>query len=165
MQGSARARDHGLAFLAGVSFAAVPAAGPFIALFTWLGQRLQVQRADRLWWSAATLLSLPFLATGHLTPAVETLAQVLAAWLLFRSATALRRNELRQLAQKSGIREGTAIVLDARPLDLDDPVSPLVATDAGLAVEWTPGAVPTPLAPYLAERAGLLLHPPRGAAD
>jgi Undecaprenyl-phosphate galactose phosphotransferase WbaP len=80
----------GLAFLAGVGFAAVPAAGPFLALLTWLNQRLELQRADRLWWSAATLLSLPFLATGHLTPAVETLAQVLAAWLLFRSATALR---------------------------------------------------------------------------
>ncbi len=82
-----------------------------------------------------------------------------------RSATALRRNELRQLAVKSGIREGTAIVLDARPLDLDAPEPPLAATDAGLAVEWTPGAVPTPLADYLDERAELLLHPPRGAAD
>ena len=80
----------GLAFLAGVGFAAVPAAGPFLALLTWLNQRLELQRADRLWWSAATLLSLPFLATGHLTAAAETLAQVLAAWLLFRSATALR---------------------------------------------------------------------------
>ncbi len=82
-----------------------------------------------------------------------------------RSATALRRNELRQLAVKSGIREGTAIVLDARPLDLEAPEPPLVATDAGPAVEWTPGAVPTPLAVYLDERAELLLHPPRGAAD
>ena len=84
-----RARDvealgRGAAFLAGVGFAAVPAAGPFLALFAWLNQRLEIQRADRLWWLAAALLSSPLLLTGHPVAAVETLAQVLAAWLLFR---------------------------------------------------------------------------------
>ena len=80
----------GLAFLAGVGFAAVPAAGPFLALLAWLNRRLQLQRADQLWWSAAALLAAPLLLTGHAVAAAETVAQVLAAWLLFRSATALR---------------------------------------------------------------------------
>ncbi len=87
---SAHPLGRGAAFLAGVGFAAVPAAGPFLALLTWLNQRLELQRADRLWWAAAVLLSLPYLLTGHGVAAAETLAQVLAAWLLFRSATALR---------------------------------------------------------------------------
>ena len=84
------ALGRGAAFLAGVGFAAVPAAGPFVALVAWLNQRLELQRADRLWWLAAVLLSVPLLLTGHPVAAAETLAQVLAAWLLFRSATALR---------------------------------------------------------------------------
>jgi Undecaprenyl-phosphate galactose phosphotransferase WbaP len=79
-----------IAFLAGVGFAAVPAAGPFLALLAWLNRRLQLQRADQLWWSAAALLAAPLLLTGHAVAAAETVAQVLAAWLLFRSATALR---------------------------------------------------------------------------
>src|SRR5690554_8237763 len=87
---AAPALGRGVAFLAGVGFTAIPAAGPFLALLTWLNQRLEIQRADKLWWLAAALLSVPLLLTGHPVAAVETLAQVLAAWLLFRSATALR---------------------------------------------------------------------------
>lgn len=97
-----------VAFLAGVGFAAVPAAGPFLALFAWLNQRLEIQRADRLWWLAAALLSLPLLLTGHPVAAVETLAQVLAAWLLFRSATALRE---RLVSQNLSHVIGTGLVV------------------------------------------------------
>lgn len=81
-----------------------------------------------------------------------------------RSATALRRNELRRIAQASRMREGTTVVLDAVPLDVDAPTLPLVALGGGdgggasgaLGVVWTPGAIPTPLGTYLAERAELL---------
>lgn len=104
-------------------------------------------------------------AAGQLYATGEVLVVTRPTHPNHRSAAALRRNELRGLAVSSGIREGTAIVLGASPLELDAPVPPLVATDAGLAVEWTPGAVPAPLEAYLAERAELLLHPPRGAAD
>src|SRR5690606_29064280 len=45
--------SSGLAFLAGVGFAAVPAAGPFVALLAWVGSRFRTERADRLWWVAA----------------------------------------------------------------------------------------------------------------
>src|SRR5690606_23792612 len=69
--------QRALAFLAGVGFAAVPAAGPFLALLTWLNQRLDIQRADRLWWAAALLLSAPFVVTGHVTAGLGTAAQVL----------------------------------------------------------------------------------------
>lgn len=72
-----------------------------------------------------------------------------------RSASALRRNELRRIAQASRMREGATIVLGAVPLDLDAPTPPLVALADGLGVEWTPGATPTPLGPYLSERAEL----------
>ncbi|MCC6312277.1 MAG: hypothetical protein IT345_15375, partial [Trueperaceae bacterium] len=41
---------RGAAFLAGVSFAAVPAVGPFIAIAAIFAGRLQVQRADTWWW-------------------------------------------------------------------------------------------------------------------
>ncbi|QNO36822.1 hypothetical protein H4J02_10070 [Protaetiibacter sp. SSC-01] len=104
-------------------------------------------------------------ASGALFATGEVLVVARPTHPNHRSATALRRNELRQLAAKSGIRDGSTVVLDARPLDLAAPEAPLVATDAGVAVEWTPGAVPAPLEGYLTERAELLLHPPRGAAD
>ncbi len=87
-----RLAGQATAFLAGVGFAAVPAAGPFLALFAWLGARLEVQRADRLWWAAAALLSVPFLLSGYPVAAAESALQVLAAWLLYRSATSLRRS-------------------------------------------------------------------------
>lgn len=82
-----------------------------------------------------------------------------------RSATALRRNELFLLAQKSGIRLGTTIVVDARPLDPSAPAEPLVGAGEQLAVQWMRGAQPAPLLPYLRERAELLLHPLPGASD
>src|SRR5690606_31256465 len=60
-------------------------------LLTWLNHRLEIQRADRLWWLATTFLSLPLLITGNSVASLGTAAQVLAAWLLFRSATSLRK--------------------------------------------------------------------------
>src|SRR5690606_10097422 len=83
---------RGLAFLAGVGFAAVPSVGPFIALAVMAVGRIGLQRADRWWWAAAALLGLPFLITGHALPALATVAQVLAAWLIFRSATEIRNS-------------------------------------------------------------------------
>lgn len=75
-----------------------------------------------------------------------------------RSAEALRRNELRRIAQASRMREGSTVVLGAVPLDLDAPAPPLVRVAGALAVAWSPGAVPTRLAAYLAERAELLVE-------
>ncbi len=99
---------NGAAFLAGVGFAAVPAAGPFLALLTWLNHRLEIQRADRLWWAAALLLSAPFVVTGHVTEGLGTGAQVLAAWLIYRSSTALRHS----LAQRDvGNAVGAGLVV------------------------------------------------------
>lgn len=81
---------RGLAFLAGVGFAAVPSVGPFIALAVMAVGRIGLQRADRWWWLAAALLGLPFLVAGHAVASLATVAQVLAAWLIFRSATEIR---------------------------------------------------------------------------
>lgn len=81
---------RGLAFMAGVGFAALPAVGPFLALIAILIGRLQVQRADAWWWLAAAMLSLPFVVTGHAPAAMLSFAQVMATWLIFRSATHFR---------------------------------------------------------------------------
>lgn len=83
---------RGLAFLAGVGFAAVPTVGPYLAILAIASGRLQVQRADRWWWAAALLLGLPWIVRGHLLAGVGTTAQVLAVWLIFRTASELRRS-------------------------------------------------------------------------
>ncbi|MBX3141078.1 MAG: exopolysaccharide biosynthesis polyprenyl glycosylphosphotransferase [Trueperaceae bacterium] len=84
--------QRGAAFLAGVSFAAVPAVGPFIAIAAIFAGRLQVQRADTWWWLAGLLLGAPYLLTGHPLEGALASTQVLAVWLIFRSATEFRRN-------------------------------------------------------------------------
>src|SRR5690606_38019574 len=81
-----------------------------------------------------------------------------------RSAVALARNERRALLLRGGVPEGATAVVDARPLDLDAPEPPLVASPDGLAVLWTRDGAPVPLEAYLRERADLLLHPGPGAS-
>lgn len=83
---------RGLAFLAGVGFAAVPSVGPFIALLAIAMSRIALQRADRWWWLSAVLLGVPFMFTGNMVAGLASIAQVLAAWLLFRSATEIRKS-------------------------------------------------------------------------
>jgi Undecaprenyl-phosphate galactose phosphotransferase WbaP len=83
---------RGLAFVAGIGIAAIPSVGPFVAILTVFTGRLAIQRADLWWWGAAGLLALPYLVTGHAWSAVLTLAQVLAVWLIFRSATEFRKS-------------------------------------------------------------------------
>ncbi len=81
---------RGLAFLAGVGFAAVPTVGPYLAVLGVLSGRLELQRADRWWAIAAALLGLPYLVNGDVWAGVGATGQVLAVWLIFRSASALR---------------------------------------------------------------------------
>ena len=81
---------RGLAFLAGVGFAAVPTVGPYLAILAVASGRLQIHRADRWWWAAAVLLGLPWLVQGTVWPGLGATAQVLAVWLIFRSASELR---------------------------------------------------------------------------
>lgn len=89
-QAPARPLGRSLAFLAGVSFAAVPAFGPFLALLAMATGRLELQRADRWWWLAAVLLGAPLLVTSGLIDALAASAQIVAAWLIFRCATEVR---------------------------------------------------------------------------
>ncbi|MGB3911218.1 MAG: hypothetical protein WBL06_12170 [Pseudolysinimonas sp.] len=76
-----------------------------------------------------------------------------------RNALAVERNDRRAQLRRAGIAAGTTVVVDARPLDLDAPEPPLVATADGLGVFWAVGATPVPLDAYLAERVELLVHP------
>lgn len=80
-----------------------------------------------------------------------------------RNALAVERNEMRAVLRRAGIPAGATVVLNARPLDLDAPESPLVVNDDGLGVVWVRGGAAVPLGAYLAERADLLLNPPTGA--
>jgi Undecaprenyl-phosphate galactose phosphotransferase WbaP len=82
---------RGLAFLAGVGFAAVPTVGPYVALLALASGGLQIHRADRWWWLAAVLLGLPWVLTGAFWAGVGTTAQVLAVWLIYRAAAEVRR--------------------------------------------------------------------------
>jgi Undecaprenyl-phosphate galactose phosphotransferase WbaP len=79
-----------LAFAAGVGFAFVPAFGPFLALLVMVTGRIEVRRDDRYWWAAAALLGLPWLVTGEAGAGAMAVAQGLAAWLIYRSAAAVR---------------------------------------------------------------------------
>lgn len=81
--------------MAGLSFAAAPGVGPFLALLAVASARIELQRADRWWWLAAALLGLPFLLTGYPLDALGAAAQVVAAWLIFRCATELRHAAVR----------------------------------------------------------------------
>lgn len=60
------------------------------------------------------------------------------------AASITEHHELAQAARRGGYREGETVNFDAGPIDPDDPGVP----DLGA---------------YLAERADLLMHPPRGA--
>lgn len=82
---------RGLAFAAGLGFAVVPAIGPFLALLAVATGRLEIHRADRWWWLCAALLGVPLMVTGHAMAGALTIGQVLAVWLIFRSASAMRR--------------------------------------------------------------------------
>lgn len=77
-----------------------------------------------------------------------------------RSELALERNELRVLLRRAGVPVGATAVLNARPLDLDVPEPPLVATEDGLGVLWTTGGASIPFERYVTERVELLLNPP-----
>lgn len=79
-------------FLTGVGFAALPAVGPFVAIIAALSGRIKIQKADFWWWVSAALLSVPYLVTGHLADAGLTAVQVVAIWLIYRSATEFRRS-------------------------------------------------------------------------
>jgi hypothetical protein len=76
-----------------------------------------------------------------------------------RNELALERNELRALLRRAGLPAGATAVLDARPLDLDAPEPPLVATGDGLGVLWAAGGASIPFDAYLAERVRLLIEP------
>ena len=76
----------------------------------------------------------------------------------FRNELALERNELRARLRKVGVPVGATAVLDARPLDVDAPEAPLVATGDGLGVLWTTGGASIPFDRYVAERVDLLIR-------
>ena len=81
---------RGLAFLAGVGFAAVPTVGPYVALLALASGGLQIQRSDRWWWLAALLLGLPWMLAGAFWSGIGASAQVVAVWLIFRAAAEVR---------------------------------------------------------------------------
>ncbi|UYN83747.1 MAG: hypothetical protein KIT89_00395 [Microcella sp.] len=89
-----------------------------------------------------------------------------------QSESARERKELRQRLLDARFAEGTTVVIDARPLPLDDPAAmaaergPLVLSEsesesrAAVLVRWVPTAPDTALRPldaYLAERLDLAL--------
>jgi Undecaprenyl-phosphate galactose phosphotransferase WbaP len=84
---------RGLAFLAGMGFAVLPAIGPFVALLALISSRIELRRSDRWWWIAALLVALPYGMRGFVTEGALDLLQVLAVWLIYRSAALLRQSQ------------------------------------------------------------------------
>jgi hypothetical protein len=83
-----------------------------------------------------------------------------------QSESARARRELRQRLLDARLPEGTTVVIDARPLPLDDAAAmaaehgPLVLGEDGVLVRWIPSAPDAALRPldaYLAERLDLAL--------
>ena len=99
-----------MAFLGGLGFAAIPAAGPFVALLALASGRIELQRADRWWWLAALLIGLPFVLTESLVLGAMQTLQVLAVWLLFRAA-ALVRGSLRESSLANDVGVGLVVGL------------------------------------------------------
>jgi hypothetical protein len=73
-------------------------------------------------------------------------------------------------AARSGYARGETVNFDAVPVDLDELVradasGPLVLRDGAAFVRWSPTQPDAlaELAPYLRDRAALLLNPPAGA--
>lgn len=83
---------RGFAFAAGLGFAAIPTVGPFLAILAFFTGRLDIQRADIFWWISGLLLSVPLLVTGYPVTAALAFTQVLAVWLIYRSATEFRKS-------------------------------------------------------------------------
>ena len=101
---------RGLVFFAGVGFAALPAVGPFVALVVLASARIELNRADRWWWAAALLLALPYAFGGFMVEAGLDMLQVLAVWLIYRSA-ALLREGLRSTTTASDLGAGLLVGL------------------------------------------------------
>lgn len=111
-----RTTPAGLAFLAGVGFAAVPSVGPFLALLALAAGRVELQRADRWWWFAALLLGAPYALTGYAMAGLQTTAQVLAVWLIFRAGSVARQTLQGTVAPRwvgAGLVVGLTIALYA----------------------------------------------------
>ncbi len=99
-----------------MGFAALPAVGPFVALLVLTSARIELTRADRWWWMAALLIALPYALGGYAADAARDLLQVLAVWLLFRSAALLRQGLGRSTAATdlaAGLVVGLALALVA----------------------------------------------------
>ena len=115
--------------------------------------RTKLRPAGEVWRLGALCLG----ADGALFATGDVLVVTEPTHPNYRNELALERNELRALLRRAGVPAGATVVLDARPLDLDAPEPPLIATDAGLGVLWTTGGASIPFDRYLAERVDLLL--------
>ena len=94
---------RGLTFILGLSFAFLPAYGPFIGLLTLVLGRWALRRSDLLWWGAALLLALPLGVHQGLRGFVFGTLQILAPWLLYRAFAKLHASRLRLESSWIGI--------------------------------------------------------------
>lgn len=85
------------------------------------------------------------------------------------AASTEERREVRAAAFRGPFPQGSTISFDAPVIDLDalrGATGPLLLRDDRVLVRWSlsaPDDAARDLAPYLAERVDLLLHPPQGA--
>ena len=93
-----------------MGFAALPAIGPFVALLALVSSRIELNRADRWWWLAALLIAAPHALNGFLAESALDLLQVLAVWLIYRSA-ALLRQSLRRTTTAVDVGAGLVVGL------------------------------------------------------
>lgn len=79
-----------LAFLVGFGFSLLPNLAPFLAILAAFSQEWRLRRSDAYWLTGLALLTTPFLVAGSWAPAASGAAEMLAAWLLYRSFDTLR---------------------------------------------------------------------------
>ena len=134
------AAKRGLGFIVGFGFALLPNLAPFVAILAAFSQEWRFRRTDAYWLLGAVLLAAPLTLAGQLGTAAAGLAEVLAAWLLFRTFGSISRSVTVRLDPSLiavGMVAGLATVMAAGTLGIER-IQPLAHLSQAVVWESPP---------------------------